>query len=81
MILGYGQPKPAGTWDYYGQCDPRHIKGLNHTFSVGVFRWVPKANSQRTRKGRVVKRFSGLVSDPQYVYDQALKFIRAQEST
>jgi hypothetical protein len=82
--LGDGVPKAAGTWDYYGSCDPlgRNMQtwGSMVTFSVGVFQWVTKSNPQYTKKGKVVKRFSGRVSDPRYVYDLAMMFISTQEA-
>lgn len=78
LSLGNGQPKPAGTWDWYGVYDPAHHR---HTpsvlFSVGVFQWLPK-QGKGTKRGKSVQRFTGPTHDPQAVYAQALAFIAAQ---
>jgi len=76
-------PKPAFTWDYWGECDPAHSE-LTHynptTFSVGVFQWLPKSNGKGVKRGKVVKRITGYVDDPQEVYDKAREFIESQEN-
>lgn len=67
--------KKLGEWDYYGACDPAHYNVpagfMGHeTFSVGIFRWVPKSGPG-LKRGRIVARVSGLTSDPESVYQQA----------
>jgi len=80
MTLGDGKPKPAGTWDYYGACDPAHRQfHSNGSFSVGVFRWLEKAGGVSTKRGLVVKRIAGHVSEAQKVYAQALAYIASLE--
>lgn len=71
-MRGDGKPKEAGTWDWFGACAPA---GNQHyvahvTFSVGVFQWVGK-QSGGTKRGKIVKRISGSVYEPQSVYDEA----------
>ena len=80
MTLGDGKPKPAGTWDYYGACDPAHSQfHSTGSFSVGVFKWLRKADGQSTKHGLVRKRFAGHVSEAQKVYAQALAYIASLE--
>jgi len=81
MTLGNGQPKPAGTWDWYGELDPAHEKNHGyHTFSIGVFQWVPKWDGKKTKKGKSVKRFSAPIHAPEEAYSKARAFIAAQVS-
>jgi len=80
MTLGDGKPKPAGTWDYYGARDPAYRQfHSNGSFSVGVFRWLRKADGLSTKRGPVVKRFTGHVFGAQKVYAQALAYIASLE--
>jgi len=80
-MLGNGVPKPAGIWDYYGECDPAHDKSgyIYHTFSVGVFQWVSKASGKGTKRGKIVARIKGDVADPQSVYKAAKARIESLE--
>lgn len=84
-MLGNGQPKAAGTWDYYGSLDPSHHKNWSSmtTFSIGVFKWLAKGSRPGTKKGGSIKRFTGPVAAPGEVYAKALAFIaaRAQEES
>ena len=41
----------------------RHSSGWNTTFSFGVFQWLPKSGGKGLKKGKVVKRISGLCAD------------------
>ena len=81
-MFGDGQPKDAGTWDWYGSGDPnlKQTRGFVHweTFSVGVFQWQPKGSRKGTKKGASIKRFNGPVSDPESVYEKARAFIATQ---
>lgn len=83
-VRGNGQPKPAGTWDWYGSLDPAHHQGHQwmNTFSIGVFQWIPAGKSRpgQTKKGKSVKRFSAPVHAPHEAYEAATKFIEAQEA-
>ena len=63
------EPK-AYEYSFSGQCAPkgndevsRHSSGLNTTFSLGVFQWLPKSKGKGLKKGKGVKRFRGLCSD------------------
>ena len=77
--LGDGQPKPQGTWDYYGSADPAHAAhghlGMVQTFSVGIFQWWDKAMGTGTKRLPSVRRFSGPISKPGEVYKKAISFI------
>ena len=78
VTLGNGQPKPAGTWDWYGAYDPAHHRpAASALFSIGVFQWLPK-KGQGVKRGKSVARFSGYSGQPQSVYAQALTFIARQ---
>lgn len=80
LTLGNGQPKPAGTWDWYGTYDPAHQRPADSVlFSVGVFQWLAKKGSG-VKRGKSVARFSGSSGHPQTVYVQALRFIARQEA-
>lgn len=79
--LGNGQPKPEGTWDWYGHFDPRHRPGRSHgpnTFSIGVFRWR-KTASGKPVKGASLKRFSAPVHAPEEAYRKALAYIETRK--
>ncbi|WP_162865888.1 hypothetical protein [Deinococcus wulumuqiensis] len=85
MILGDGQPKPAGTWDWWGKFDP--VRGMHNwsgmvTFSIGVFQWQPcgKSRPGQTRKGKAVKRFTAPLAAPHEAYDAARAWIAQQEA-
>lgn len=77
--LGNGQPKPAGTWDWYGAYDPAHRKqwGMK-SFSIGVFQWLPKKEGG-VKRGKSVTRFMGPIGQAPGVYAQARAFISLQE--
>lgn len=80
FTLGNGQPKAAGTWDWYGAYDPAHHQpAASARFSVGVFQWLPK-KGQGVKRGKSVARFSGAHGQPQLVYAQALAFIAQQNA-
>jgi hypothetical protein len=81
LTLGNGQPKPAGTWDWYGAYDPAHHRHAPSVlFSIGVFQWLPK-QGKGVKRGKSVARFTGPVSHPQGVYIQARTFIAQQAAT
>lgn len=79
FTLGNGQPKPVGTWDWYGAYDPAHRKqwGMK-SFSIGVFQWLPKKEGG-VKRGKSVTRFMGPVAQASGVYAQARAFISLQE--
>lgn len=79
FTLGSGQPKPAGTWDWYGAYDPAHRKQWGmQTFSIGVFQWLPKKEGG-VKRGKSVARFTGPIGQAQDIYAQARAFIAQQE--
>ena len=80
MKLGDGNPKPAGTWDYYGEGDPAHHPNgipIWRTFTVGVFQWVPKSGGG-TKKSKSIKRIKGYTEFPGEVYLKAQSLILRQ---
>jgi len=77
--LGDGRPKPHGTWDYFGECDPAYNKFNFKTFSVGVFQWCEK-KSRGTKKLPIVQRIKGYTSSPGLVYEKALALIVEKEN-
>ena len=59
-------------WDFSGSCAPGNALGwYNHSFSVGIFQWIPKSSGEGLKKSAVIKRVKGLTSDPESVYAQA----------
>jgi len=68
-----------GKHDYSGACAPGgdnlpawHTRW--HTFSVGVFEWVP-SSTKRPKKSLVKVRVKGATSDPDRVYAVADKIV------
>lgn len=81
LTRGDGQPKPVGTWDWYGKLDPLHNpQTIIQRFSITVFRWTATPTPGVTRPGRTVKRFLGTIKHPEPVYAQAREFIRDLEA-
>ena len=64
-----------GMYDYDGACKPggggELVYGVQQTFSVGIFKWVKKANGRGLKRSPVVKRIRGYMSDPDDVYLRA----------
>ena len=61
-------------YDYSGSCAPgegEHITGGQHTFSVGIFQWIPKSSGVGLKKSAVVTRIKGYTSNPEDVYKRA----------
>jgi len=69
------KPKPAGTWDFDGQYDPARrpfwLRLHLTTFSAGIFQWQVEAGGKGMKRGKVVERIRGSVSDPESVYCRA----------
>lgn len=81
MCLGDGQPKPAGTWDWYGSGDPAHNpRNRFSSFTLGIFQWLPKKSGQGTKRGKAVMRVSGYVARPQSAYREAQVWIDKLEA-
>ena len=67
------KPRPY-QWDFYGKNAPSEDSTNRlywHTFSLGIFQWVPRASGNGLRRGQVVRRVVGKRSDPKPVYDAA----------
>jgi hypothetical protein len=75
MALRIKNPQ-VGDWDYDGWCRPKGPGAhWNNTFSVGIFKWIPKAHGSGIKRSAVVKRIRGYSSNPQEVYDKAEEWI------
>ena len=69
-------PKPAGTWDFYGACAPDDETGMasrraNESFTLGCFQWVPMARGEGTKAGKVQKRIRGASGNPAAAFNAA----------
>ena len=75
-------PKPY-EWDWHGQCDPAGCPGIRvETFSVGCFQWIPRTGVRPgLKKGKVVQRFAGPISNPKDVYKRAQAWCDAKNQT
>ena len=75
--MKHPDPKPAGTWDFYGGCAPTRNpngtfrQGCGDSFTLGCFQWAPLARGKGTKRGKVAYRVKGLASDPQPAFDAA----------
>jgi hypothetical protein len=56
------------------------IAGWNKTFSVGVFKWELKNNGKSMKKGKIIVRVSGLVSNKEKVFDFAENVVKDLDS-
>jgi hypothetical protein len=65
--------KREGKYDYDGACKPGGTQtlGSQETFSVGVFKWLPKAGGKGLKRSPVIYRVKGRMSQPEKVYDRA----------
>lgn len=68
-----------GAWAFRGDCCPV-APGVpcfsrQETFSVGIFQWQKKARGGGMKPGKVVKRVTGWISDPEAVYNEARSYI------
>jgi hypothetical protein len=65
------EPK-NGRYDFSGSCAPNGNQFMsNHTFSLGIFKWILKADGVGLKKSAVVKRIRGRVYDAEDVYRRA----------
>ena len=66
--------KDLNRYDFSGEFDPRKNHNYSFkTFSVGIFKWIPKASGKGLKKSAVVYRVKGNVSDANKVYAMANK--------
>lgn len=56
------------------------IEEWNKTFSVGIFKWELKNNGKSMKKGKIIVRVSGLVSNKEKVFDFAEKVVKDLDS-
>ena len=63
--------KQAGKHDWSGSCYPKDGNGWNHTFSVGIFKWLPKSTRKGLKRSAVIYRVRGYTEDPKSVYYRA----------
>lgn len=74
------EPKPAGTWDFYGACAPqvfadgRVQRVQSETFTLGIFQWVPRARGKGTKPGLVQRRIRGRSDNPLRAFADARQF-------
>lgn len=77
MALRIKNPQ-VGDWDYDGACCPNGVCDFGQqTFSIGIFQWLPKSSGKGIKRGKVIKRISGLSSHPEDVYAKAEAWIKA----
>ena len=64
--------KELNQHDFSGSYSPGGIIiASQRTFSVGIFKWIAKANGKGLKKSAVIHRVRGYVSDPDEVYTVA----------
>jgi len=70
-------------WDFDGACAPREtspgvweqVRPGFDTFSLGIFQWVPTADGKRVKRGKVVYRIKGSMSDPGAAFESARAYV------
>ena len=67
----------AGKHGFSGACVPGSGWPGQHTFSVGVYEWVPKASGKGCKKSAVKVRVSGPIDDYDRVYAKAAEITAA----
>lgn len=71
----------AGKHGFSGACRPGGSWCVGqHTFSVGVFQWVPTANGNGLKKSAVKVRVSGSTTYPERVDAMAAKIAAALDA-
>lgn len=60
-------------WDFDGSCVPDGPQSFSgqETFSVGIFQWIPTKSGTSLKRGKVVKRIRGHVSEKHKVIADA----------
>jgi hypothetical protein len=67
-----GEEKRAFMWDFDGACKPGDTLLWHcHTFSVGIFQWIPTVDGKRLKRGKVSWRIRGLTSEAEQIYKKA----------
>ena len=61
----------AWQWAWDGACRPGRTVFPNHTFSVGIFQWLPKSGGKGVKRGKVVQRIRGPGSRAEEIYAKA----------
>lgn len=75
-----GRTPEAGAWDFDGSCAPDSTRARFDTFSVGIFRWEPKARGKGLKRGKVMVRVKGLATEPEKVYTEAHRICDARNA-
>lgn len=76
--MGLSQEPYAGMWDYAGKCAPGVGLPTNYrSFSLGCFQWEPKTG-RGLKRGKVQKRFSGLIEEADQVEARAREWCEAR---
>lgn len=59
--------------DFDGECMPSGSQAFGNfsTFSVGIFRWLPKASGKGLKKSKVIYRVRGKVDNAELMYARA----------
>ena len=71
----------AGMHWFSGSCAPGGNTYVTcETFSVGIFEWVPKKSGKGLKKSAVKLRVSGLVSNPQPVFEKAVEICKSLDA-
>lgn len=63
--------KELNRHDFSGSYAPGSIMASQRTFSVGIFKWIARANGSGLKKSAVIHRVRGYVFDPDEVYGVA----------
>lgn len=67
------------SYGFDGACRPggpgEFKYGPQETFSIGIFKILPKASGRGTKRGPVEIRIKGLMSDPEAVYEKAHEIV------
>lgn len=79
MNYGNGEPKPVGTWDFYGSCAPGNAYYGYITFTLGIFQWLPARRG--VKRGKVVQRVKGYSSKPKVAYAKAIEIVEGKNAT
>ena len=66
----------AGKYGFSGACRPGRGWSGQNTFSVGIFKWIPKASGSGLKKTAVRVRVIGSTSRPEMVDARAAEIVK-----
>ncbi len=82
--------RAPGRWDYDGACAPekrldgwrypRHLPDGVTYFTLGCFQWVPRANGNGVKRGKVRYRIKGNMHDPRTAFQEADAYCAKMEA-